>query len=197
MIDIDILLAWGATYKKYDVGDFIFNEGDHCSYYFQLVEGQVKWINISDEGKEFIQTLIDPGECFGEIPLFDDEPYVATAVAQSESLILRLPKHLFIQLIKENSEINLKFCRLLAHRLRYKFMILKTNAFENPEIRITTILNYYKNKELAGNNDGFKINLTRQQIANMTGLRVETVIRTIRSLNEKGLLNIKNGKVFI
>ena len=38
---------------------------------------------------------------------------------------------------------------------------------------------------------------TRQQIANMTGLRVETVIRTIRHLNEIGSLDIVNGKVFI
>ncbi len=197
MIDLNLLLAWGATYKKFDVGDFIFHEGANCSFYYQLVEGQVKWINISDEGKEFIQTLIDPGECFGEIPLFDDGPYVASAVAQTKSLTIRLPRHLFVQLIKENPEISLSFSKMLAQRLRYKFMLLKTNAFENPENRITALLTYYKSKQCKEQKESFKINLTRQQIANMTGLRVETVIRTIRNLSDRGDLDIINGKVFI
>jgi len=197
MIDVNLLLAWGATYKRYKSGEFIFQEGSGCTCYNQLVEGQVKWVNYNDEGKEFIQTLIEPGECFGEIPLFDDEPYVASAVALEESLVIKLPRNLFVQLVKENAEISFKFCNLLSHRLRYKFMLLKTNAFENPENRITALLTYYKKKKCIESDDSFKVNLTRQQIANMTGLRVETVIRTIRHLNEIGTLDIKNGKVFI
>jgi CRP-like cAMP-binding protein len=197
MIDLDLLLAWGGTYKKYNAGEFVFNEGANCTCYNQLVEGQVKWVNYNDEGKEFIQTLIEPGECFGEIPLFDDEPYVASAVALEESMVIKLPRNLFLQLVKENSDISFKFCQLLANRLRYKFMLLKTNAFENPENRITALLTYYKKKKCLQTSDAFKVNLTRQQIANMTGLRVETVIRTIRHLNEIGSLDIVNGKVFI
>jgi len=41
-----------------------------------------------------------------------------------------------------------------------------------------------------------QVKLTRQQIANMTGLRVETVIRTIRNLQSKGQLHITKGKVY-
>lgn len=197
LIDIDLLLAWGATYRKYDAQECIFEEGSNCSFYFQLVEGQVKWNNYNDQGKEFIQTLIDPGECFGEIPLFDDGPYVSSAFAIEESMILKLPRDLFLQLIKENPEICFKFTKLLASRLRYKFMLLKTNAFESPECRVKALLTYYKSKKCIDGKSDFKVNLTRQQIANMTGLRVETVIRTIRHLNEIGSLDIKNGKVFI
>ena len=67
MIDIDVLLAWGATFKKVVKGNTIFNEGTSCSFYYQLVSGRVDWLNINDEGKAFIQTIIEPGECFGEI----------------------------------------------------------------------------------------------------------------------------------
>lgn len=197
MIDLDLLLAWGATYKKYSAGEFVFNEGANCNCYYQLVEGQIKWANYTDEGKEFIQTLIEPGECFGEIPLFDEGPYVSSAVTMENSIVIKLPRDLFHQLIKENSDISFKFCQLLSHRLRYKFMLLKTNAFENPENRITALLSYYKKKKCLNSGDAFKVNLTRQQIANMTGLRVETVIRTIRHLSDMGSLNIVNGKVFI
>ncbi len=197
MIDLDLLLAWGGTYKKYKAGEFIFNEGSICSCYNQLIEGHVKWVNFNDEGKEFIQTMVEPGECFGEIPLFDEEPYVASAISLDESMVVKLPRNLFVQLVKENSEISFKFCQLLSSRLRYKFILLKTNAFENPENRITALLTYYKNRKCIQSKDAYKVNLTRQQIANMTGLRVETVIRAIRNLNGKGSLDIVNGKVFI
>ncbi|MEY4051060.1 MAG: hypothetical protein RIR64_45, partial [Bacteroidota bacterium] len=61
IIDINILLAWGAVYKKLGRGEVIFSEGSECSYYNQLVSGIVKWVNIDDDGKEYIQTMIEPG----------------------------------------------------------------------------------------------------------------------------------------
>ncbi len=197
MIDTNILLAWGATFKKYCQGDIIFEEGASCNFYFQLIEGRVKWVNFNSEGKEFIQTIIEPNESFGELPLFDEGPYAACAIADEDCLIMRLKKETFTQLICENSDINLSFTKLLAKRQRYEFLLLKTIAFENPEKRISTLLTHFKNKQVNTNRQLYQVNLTRQQIANMTGLRVETVIREIRNLNLKGRLQIIHGKVFV
>ncbi|MEI6488628.1 MAG: Crp/Fnr family transcriptional regulator [Bacteroidota bacterium] len=197
MIDINVMLAWGANYKKYNAGEIIFQEGGVCNYYFQLTEGRVRWVNYNLDGKEFIQSIIEPNESFGELPLFDDGPFAATAITDTDSLILRLPKQLFVQLLKENPEINFEFSRLLAHRQRYEFMLLKTMAFEKPEERIWALLSYFKNKPCNLNKDPYLVNLTRQQIANMTGLRVETVIREIKHMSDKGRLKIKRGKVFM
>lgn len=90
MIDIDILLSLGASYKKVAPGDIIFREGTVCCFYYQLISGSVRWLNIDEEGNEFIQNMIEPGECFGELPLFDDEPYAATAIANTDSIVIRL-----------------------------------------------------------------------------------------------------------
>ncbi len=197
MIDINTLIAWGGAYKKYDAEDTIFLEESTCYYYYQLVKGKVLWMNMNDDGKEFIQNLIEPDECFGELPLFDGGPYAASAIALEDCMVIRLPRDRFTQLIKENSEILIHFTCLLAQRLRYKFLLLKTIAFENPEMRISTLLNHYKSTHYNVPHQPFQVNLTRQQIANMTGLRVETVIRTIRNLNDKGELRIDHGKVFM
>ena len=196
LIDINILLAWGGTYKTYQSHDVIFNEGTQCFYYHQLVKGRVIWANSNEEGKEFIQKIIEPGECFGELPLFDNELYAADAIALQPSVVIRITKSIFLQILNENPEIHFTFSKLLAQQVRYSFLIMKTIAFENPEIRIWTLLKYYKNKY--SNKIGpFLINLTRQQIANMTGLRVETVIRVIRNLNRRGELIIEHGKVYL
>ncbi|HMJ48644.1 MAG TPA: Crp/Fnr family transcriptional regulator [Ferruginibacter sp.] len=196
MIDIDTLLAWGASFKKIAAGEVIFHEETSSRYYYQLVSGSLRWVNIYDDGREFLQGIISPGESFGELPLFDNEKYAASAIADSDSVIIRLYKPLFIELIKKNPDIHFAFSRLLAERLRFKFLLLKEMANHNPEQNISSLLDYFKvtkkNMSIGCN----RVNLTRQQIADMTGMRVETVIRAIRALQEKGRLVIDKGKVY-
>lgn len=196
MIDIDLLLACGAAFKKVPRGETIFREGTACCFYYQLVSGRVRWLNINEEGKEFIQTIIEPGECFGELPLFDDGPYAASAIADEDAVVIRLHKPVFNQLIKENQDLHFKFTRLLAQKIRFKIILLKSLACHDPEIMIRALLNYLKkeNKNFCiGCN---QLRLTRQQIADMTGLRVETVIRSMRHMHDRGELLIDKGKVF-
>lgn len=196
MIDIDTLLAWGAAFKKLKAGEVIFNEGAESQFYYQLVSGSVRWVNINEEGKEFLQVMIEPGECFGELPLFDDKPFAATTIANEDAVIIRLHKSTFLQLIKENPEIHFAFSRLLTERLRFKFFILKEMANHNPENSISTLLSYFKQNKKNICPKCNQVKLTRQQIADMTGLRVETVIRTIKNLQSKGQLVIEKGKVY-
>ncbi len=196
MIDVDLLLALGATYKKISQGEIVFLEGSRCNFYYQLVSGKVRWININDDGKEYLQAVIEPGECFGELPLFDNMPYAATAVADEDSLLIRLHQSTFHQLLEEHPEIHVSFSKLLAQRLRFKFFILKELFTTVPEERITSLIRYLKETKHNICPDCGKINLTRQQIANMTCLRVETVIRAMRHMHEKGEILIKKGKVY-
>lgn len=196
VIDIDQLLACGATYKKYKAGEIIFLEGSPCSYYYQLVSGQVKWSNVNDEGKEFIQSIIDPGESFGELPLFDNLPYLADAAAVGDSLVIRLYKPVFLELIRETPELHFKFTRLMVEKVRYESLLLRSISCDDPQKCIATLLSYLKehNKHIC--HDCNQLKLTRQQIAGMTGLRVETVIRAMRLMHANGSLHITKGKVF-
>ncbi|MCW3091841.1 MAG: transcriptional regulator, Crp/Fnr family [Ferruginibacter sp.] len=196
MIDIDLLLSWGAAYKKLNANEIIFDEGQSCFFYHQLVSGKVRWINIDDEGRECIHSIVEPGESFGEMPLFDEEPYAATAIADEDSMLIRLHKPVFLELLKENSDISFAFTKLLSRRLRFKLAIIKSFASHCPEKRIAMIINYLKteHKNFCGKCN--QLNLTRQQIADMTGLRVETVIRAMRNMHDKGELVISKGKVY-
>ncbi len=196
MIDIDLLLACGAAYKKLSAGEIIFKEGSQCQFYHELVSGSIRWVNVDDDGNEFIQTIIDPGECFGEMPLFDNGPYAATAITIDESVVLRLQKSSFLQLIKDKPDIHFSFSQLLAKRVRFKFLLLKSLALHSPEARIATLLNYLKSENKNFCPTCNQLKLTRQQIADMTGLRVETVIRAMRNMHDKGELVIEKGKVY-
>ncbi len=196
MINIDLLLTLGAAYKKVAQGDIIFFEGTRCNYYHQLVSGKVRWININDEGKEYLQQLIEPGECFGELPLFDGGPYAATAIADEDSIVIRLHQSTFQSLLAEHPEIHLAFSKQLAQRLRFKFFLLRVLLYNEPEERIKLLIDYLKETNHNFCSDCGKLKLTRQQIANMTCLRVETVIRAMRHMHERGEISIRKGKVF-
>ncbi len=196
MIDLDILLAWGAVYKKLSPEEILFKEGTTCSFYYQVVCGQMRWVNINEAGKEYLQTLIEPGECIGELPLFDGGFYASTAIAVKETRVLRLHHSVFHQLLKSQPEIHFSFSRLLTQRLRFKFFLLKEIASHNPENIITALVDYLKEKGDHVCPVCNQLKLTRKQIAEMTGLRVETVIRVIRHLNETGFLQIDRGKVY-
>jgi CRP-like cAMP-binding protein len=197
VIDEDILLAWGATFHKLEKGQVIFPEGNKALYYYQVSEGRIKMCNCNEDGKEFIQGIFEPGESFGEPPLFDEGTYPACAVAETNSIIIRLQKEIFLQLLKDNFYIHICFTKTLAKRLRHKSLISKEISSYGPEHRIYTLLEEYKKSHPPVSADLLqKIELTRQQIADMTGLRVETVIRTMRAMQEKGHLAIKKGKVY-
>ena len=196
MIDIDELLAWGAVYKKYEPEDTIFHEDGECRFYHQLVSGSVRWTNLKEDGGEFIQDMINPGESFGEFPLFDGLPYAATAIANKESVIIRLHISSFQQLLKKSPEIYLKFLKLFSERMRFKFLSLKELSCFGPEHRISTLLSHLKKSNKNICKECNRMELTRQEVANMTGLRVETVIRSIRHMNENGQVVIEKGKVY-
>lgn len=195
-INTDLLLAWGATFHNYNKGHVLFCEGDSAHFYYQIAEGKIKMCNCNDVGREFIQGIFGAGESFGEPPLFDEGTYPASAVAETDCIILRLRKENFLQLLKDNFEIHFCFTQILAKRLRFKSLMCNEISSYRPSHRILSLLREYKKSQGYLNGVKLKIDLTRQQIADMTGLRVETVIRSMRDLHEKGELLIEKGKVF-
>lgn len=152
--------------------------------------------NTNPNGKEFMQGIFYDGDSFGEPPLLSDFNYPASAATVKASKIYKLSKSKLIQLLKDNPEINLKFTRELAKRLFYKATILKEISVHPPEHRILTLIDYIKQEEDIDSDELFQVQLTRQQIADLTGLRVETVIRAIKQLEQDGEIKIIKRKVF-
>lgn len=196
VIDAAILESYGAKSVALKKNEFLFMEKGTARFYYQVDKGIIKMNNYSMEGQEFIQGMFKAGETFGEPPLFGDFPYPANAVAVSESTVWKLPKESFIRLLKENFELHLKFCAILSNRLQFKAMIAKEISSNTPEHRILTLIDYFKQKGVANVNEYYEVPFTRQQIADMTGLRVETVIRAIKTLTEKKEVKIENRKVY-
>ena len=163
-------------------------------YYFQIQNGEIKMYNLTEDGKEFVQGIFGDDKSFGEPPLLGDFKYPASALATKSTTLIRLHKNAFISLLRLNPDIHLEFTSLLCKRLAYKAMIGKEISIHPPEHRILTLLNYLKKQ---GNTTDFIVELSRQQIAELTGLRVETVIRATKKLESKKILRLENHKIMM
>lgn len=197
MIAIDLLEKYGALKKSFDKNETIFEEGNLPTHYYQIISGEVKMSNYNDDGREFIQGIFYNGQSFGEPPLFLNQNYPANAIVVENSEILLLPKNNFIKLLEENAAVSIKIIENLAQRLYYKSVMAAEMSTQEPEHRVLKLIDhgiaYFNFKK---DENGYLINFTRQQIGDLTGLRVETVIRTIKALEKKGVLKIINRKVY-
>lgn len=197
MIAIDLLEKYGALKKSFDKNEIIFEEGNLPTHYYQIISGEIKMSNYNDDGREFIQGIFYKEQSFGEPPLFLNQNYPANAITVDDSEILLLPKQSFMKLLEETPAISLKIIENLAQRLYYKSVMAAEMSTQEPEHRILKLIDtgiaYFNFKK---DENGYLINFTRQQIGDLTGLRVETVIRTIKTLEKKGVLKIINRKVY-
>ncbi|MBL7967314.1 MAG: Crp/Fnr family transcriptional regulator [Prolixibacteraceae bacterium] len=196
MIDEQLLIQYGATEIELEKGEHLFHEKERAGHYYQVKSGKIKMFNLNSEGKLFTQGLFVAGESFGEPPLFDDSTYPACTVAEENSCLYRLAKGKFIKLLKENPEIHFAFTRMLATRLLYKSMILKEISGYNPDHRILSLIDYMKKEKGIPSTEKYEVTLTRQQIADFTGLRVETVIRSVKNLEKEGVLKLIGHKIY-
>ena len=194
-IDLDLLYSWGAVAKKYKKNEIVFNEDEVAYFYYQILEGGVRMYNSNEEGKEFTQGIFSKGDGFGEPPLFIDETYPSKAITIQDSTILKLSKEKFLKILIEYPSIQKHFLILFAQKIHSKSRTSKEIINQKPEFRIIAFLNSYKKK--SGNySEKILIPYTRQEIANYTGLRVETVIRVFSKMKETNKVEILNHKIY-
>lgn len=195
-IDLDLLFTWGAIAKKYKKNDVIFYEDDLALFYYQIIDGSVRMYNSNDEGKEFTQGVFCKGNSFGEPPLFINEVYPTTAVASQDSIIIKLSKEKLMKILEDYPSVKLSFLELMAKRIYDKTISSKQIINQKPEHRIKSFLENYKKKNQFCNSEKSLIPYTRQEIADFTGLRVETVIRTLSEMNKTKKVSIDKHKLY-
>lgn len=197
MIPEDILKQYNCTIKDYEGGDFIYEEGMKSAFYFQILSGKVKLNNFSEDGREFIQNIFEAPQSFGEAFLFINEVYSTNAIALTKCIIYQLPTENFFKLLKEHPQYSLKINENLSKRIHYKMLMSQHIFSKDPSIRLKALMDYFKQthspKDPAAD---YIIPLTRQQMADLTGLRVETVIRTVKAMEKEHLLNITNRQIY-
>ncbi len=196
-INPDFLRDYGAVVKQFRRHEVIFQEGRVAFYYFQIESGLVKMVN-QGEDHDFIQGIFTEGESFGEPPMLGEFPYPASAIAITDTRMLALPRKHFVEMLRDHFDIHLRFTMHMCQRVLSKAEALKTINLGHPEERILAVIDLLKtklSKEQYCQDGHFVVPVTRQEIADMVGLRVETVIRKVNLLEEQGKLRVSDRKI--
>ncbi|SHE42084.1 Crp/Fnr family transcriptional regulator [Chryseobacterium takakiae] len=197
LIEEQLLLSYGADIENLDSSHVIFEEGSTPKFYYQIVKGRIKLNHYDEDGKELILAILSKGLSVCELLLFIDEKYPVNAITFEETTVLKLPKSDFIRLLDENVQVSRDINKFLSERLYFKYIMLENNTSLRPDVRIKGALNYQKSFSDNQEQFSFEVPLTRKDIASITALRVETVIRTIKKLEKEGFLKIINRKIFV
>ncbi len=184
-------LARLAGERTLQPGEFIFWEGDAPDFFYIVVAGRVKVVKQASSGKEFIIAFLGPGEMLGEVALFEDKPYPASAQAASEVKLLSIKKEEFLNFLANHPGVALSIIGVLGGRLREAQARLKDFAAERVEQRLARILLMLSGKI------GPTLPFTRQEIADMAGTTTETAIRITTHLKERGIIRTVRGQIII
>jgi len=170
---------------------FVFWDGDAPERFYVITEGSVKAVKHSSLGKEFIIAFFGPGEMFGEVAVFENKSYPASAQAVARTRVLGISREDFLAFLTDRPQVALRIINVLGGRLRDAQGRLRDLAGERVEQRIAAVLVMLSLKL------GDTLPFTRQEIADMAGTTTETTIRVMGQLRSRGITRSIRGKVTI
>jgi CRP-like cAMP-binding protein len=196
IIQEDLLSAFGADIIRLKKSQFLFEEDSDPTYYFQIKTGKIKLINFQHEKREFIHSIHGEGDSVGEMFLFTKYGYPVDAVLMEDCSIYRLERSKLLKLLQSDFEIQKTFLNYLSEKSYYSYIFLNSITSEDATHLLTTLLNHLKESNSDKEPHSYKIPYTRKEIAFLTGLRIETVIRTFKKMENDNLIRIVKGKVY-
>lgn len=177
--------------RRFEAEEFVFWDGDDPEWLYIMAEGKVKVFKHASSGKEFIIAFFGPGEMFGEVAVFENKPYPASAQAVSETKVLGIKRGEFLTFLASRPEVALRIIQVLGGRLRDAQSRLRDIAGERVDQRVASVLLMLSSKL------GSEIPFTRQDIADMSGTTTETAIRVMSRLKDRGIIRSVRGKTVI
>ncbi|MDO8568057.1 MAG: Crp/Fnr family transcriptional regulator [Dehalococcoidales bacterium] len=180
-----------AGERSFKAGEFVFWEGDPPGYFYVVTAGRIKVIKHASSGKEIIIAFFGPGEMFGEVAVFENKPYPASAQADVDTDVLAIKRERFIDFLSRQPGVALGIISVLSGRLRDAQARLKDLSGERVEQRLARTL-YRLYAKL-----GSTLPFTRQEIADMSGTTTETAIRIMGQFKERGIIISVRGRIVI
>ncbi|MCP5028538.1 MAG: Crp/Fnr family transcriptional regulator [Actinomycetia bacterium] len=174
-------LAASSTNQRLVRNELVFSEGDEPNSLHIVRRGRLAVVNRSFDGRESVIALMEAGDLFGEMPLFDGLRRSADVRALEVSEVVNLPYGPIRKLYEEQPDLLWRVVELLALRLRNTDAALADSVFLDVTGRTAKRL-----LELAGDDDEFILPITQEELAGLVGASRERVNKAIASFIRLG-----------
>ncbi len=174
----------------------IYRQGDPCDGFNILVYGKVKMSLVSWKGVDKPIQFIGPGECFGDITMFNGQPYFLNVQALEDSLYLYVPREAIVTLIEHDSRFALRMLGSLAVRVRSLVGDIEAFSLQPPAARLVS----YLMQLLPANclrTARVELTMSKNMVAAHLNLRPETLSRYFKELTDAGLVTIEGRSVLV
>jgi CRP/FNR family cyclic AMP-dependent transcriptional regulator len=153
----------------------------------------------SAEGRKQVLKVFGPGRTFADIPVFDNGPLPADAVAATDTTIGLIPRPALLDLLKRNPDVSLDVIRLFASRLRAYKHLVEDLSLRSVVARVARLLLDRSRgaQTLTEEAASLSPRFTQDEIAAMVGSVREVVQRALKTLEHDGAIQMARGRVKI
>ncbi|GLU33668.1 Crp/Fnr family transcriptional regulator [Trinickia caryophylli] len=189
-------LAQGTSQIQLSRGDMVFRRGDPCLGFHTVVYGQIKLSFISPLGEEKVVRLIGAGDGFGEALMFMDKPYIVSAQALADSLLLHVSKASVYAELQRDPAFACKMLASLSMRLHSLMVDVEAYSLRSGTQRVITYLLTLKGEQC---DEGQRVRLEadKRLIASRLNVTPEHFSRILRELSHRDLVRISGREITI
>jgi CRP-like cAMP-binding protein len=177
-------LAAHAIPIRYGRNEIIFTEGATADRLYVVREGRIAIAKRAYDGRESVVALMEEGDLFGEMPLFDGQPRTAEARSLEPTEMVIVPYHSVRDVLENAPALLWGVVELLSNRLRQTDSALADSMFLDVTGRTAKRL-----LELAGDAEEFILPVTQEELAGMVGASRERVNKALSAFIRLGWLD--------
>ncbi|MBT6005657.1 MAG: Crp/Fnr family transcriptional regulator [Prolixibacteraceae bacterium] len=171
------------TYKK---GEIISKQGSFASHIIYLKKGLAK-VYLEGKSKNLILTIPPPGNLMGLPCLYDgNNVFLYSASTYIDSEVELIDIDLFKQLLLQNSKFAFAIIKTLNASTVQTFGRFYCFTHKQMHGRLADIL-LCLSQRIYGS-DSFNLPLSRSDLAELTGMSTESVIRVMKDFKDDGLI---------
>ncbi|GAB3044977.1 cAMP-activated global transcriptional regulator CRP [Acinetobacter apis] len=188
-----------ANINRYPKRSAIIEAGKESNSLYLILKGSVSVILREDDDREIVVAYLNPGEFFGEMGLFENEPQRTAEVRTREICeIAEISYENFTELTIRYPDLNYAIFSQLVKRLKNTTRKMTDLAFIDVTGRIARCLIDLANQPAAMLlPNGRQIRITRQEIGRIVGCSREMVGRVLKSLEEQGMIETEGKAILI
>ena len=196
--DLEVL-ARRLREHRYEAGIVIFRRGDPSNGLGVVLQGRVRTVITSPEGRQQVLKVFGPGRTFADIAVFDDEPQPAEAIADAESTVVFIPRPDLLDLLKRHPDAAIDVIHLFASRLRAYKQMVEDLSLRPVVARVARLLvdRARGAQMLVEESASSSPEYTQDAIAAMVGSVREVVQRALKTLEHAGFIQMTRGRIQI
>lgn len=155
----------GKAILKFDKNQVVFSQGDAADAVFYLQKGRIKVLVVSEQGKEAVVGIMEPGQFFGEGCLNGHPLRISTTVAMEQCLITSIAKSAMLVVLRAEPKFSELFMGYLLSRNSRIEEDLIDQLFNSSEKRLARLLLLLANFGKEGNPTPIKPHISQETLA--------------------------------